>query len=251
MINYISQIKDVLQNNYLGVIIFEDFIKNFLEDFKNYIGDEKYIIYTKNQKERDRGGYHLTVFNTIEYNKILLKKNIKDLSIQLEKLFNYPIDDLIMVGIGNAKHNNNESYFIVCKSEKIQNIRNIFDLPDKDLHITIGFNFRDVHGVPKNQVLKIDLAFIKLFKKYYYDDNEDFEWVKYLQNFNGNEDYDIKILNLKDNSARFRIGDKHYCDVIEAGGDLIIGATWHDDIPESEIPIMSKTILNRKLKNNV
>jgi len=250
MIKYIDNIKDIMGNYYIGVNIYKDAVYPFLEQLKDLLEDE-YDEYVSYQQYRDSNHYHITVIRNMEIDILEKKYGLAKFRQYIEYDFEYPIDDIQMLGIGKAESGNNKAFFIVVKSEKIQAIRKNWDLPPIDLHITIGFKYKDVFGVPKNQVLKIDLSFIKLFKKYYYDDNEDFEWVKYLQNFNGNEDYDIKILNLKDNSARFRIGDKHYCDVIEAGGDLIIGATWHDDIPESEIPIMSKTILNRKLKNNV
>jgi len=250
MTKYIENIKDVMGNYYIGVNIYTDTVYPFLEQLKDLLEDE-YDEYVRYQQQRDMNHYHITVIRPMEITKLEEQYGLAKFREFIEYDFEYPIDDIQMLGIGKAESGNNKSFFIVVRSEKIQAIRKNWDLEPNDLHITIGFKYRDVFEVPKNQVLKIDLAFTKLFKKYYYDDNEDFEWVKYLQNFDGDEDYDVKIINLKETSAKFRIGDKHYCEVVEVGGDLIIGARWHEDKPDSEFPIMSKTMLNRKLKNNV
>jgi hypothetical protein len=58
-----------------------------------------------------------------------------------------------MIGVGQATKETNTAYFIVCESEKLDAIRTRFGLPKHDFHITIGFNPKDVHGVPKNKVL--------------------------------------------------------------------------------------------------
>ena len=217
MIKYIENIKDIMGNYYIGVNIYTDTVYPFLEQLKDLL-EEEYDEYVRYQQQRDQNHYHITVIRPMEINKLEEKYGLAKFREFIEYDFEYPIDDIQMLGIGKVENGNNKSFFIVVRSEKIQAIRKNWDLEPFDLHITIGYNTRDVHGVPKNQILKIDLAFTKLFKKYYYDDNEDFEWVKYLQNFDGDEDYDVKIINLKETSAKFRIGDKHYCEVVEAGG---------------------------------
>ena len=250
MIKYIENIRDVMGNYYIGVNIYTDTVYPFLEQLKDLLEDE-YDEYVRYQQQRDMNHYHITVIRPMEITNLENQYGLAKFREFIEYDFEYPIDDIQLLGIGKAESGNNKAFFIVVRSEKIQAIRKNWDLEPTDLHITIGFKHRDVFGISKNQVLKIDLVFTKLFKKYHYDDNESFKWVKYLQNFNGDEDYDVEIINIKDTSARFRIGNKHYCEVVEAGGDLIIGAVWHEDKPDSEIPILSKTILNRKLKNNV
>ena len=250
MIKHIENIKDLMGNYYIGINIYKDSIYPFLEQLKDLLEDE-YEEYVSYQQNRDMNHYHITVIRPMEISNLEKQYGLAKFRELIENDFDYPIDDIQLLGIGKAENGNNKAFFIVVRSEKIQAIRKNWGLEPFDLHITIGFKFKDVFGVPKNQVLKIDLVFTKLFKKYYYDDNEDFEWVKYLQNFDGDENYDVKIINLKDTLARFRIGNKHYCEVVEVGGDLIIGSRWYENKPDPEIPIMSKTILNRKLKNNV
>lgn len=250
MIKYIENIKDIMGNYFIGINIYKDAVYPFLEQLKDLLEDE-YEEYIEYQKRRDMDHYHITVIRPMEISNLEKKYGMVKFRNFIEHDFDYKIDDIQFLGIGKAENNNNKAFFIVVKSEKIQAIRKNWDLEPIDLHITLGFKYKDVFDVPKNKVLKIDLAFTKLFKKYYYDDNEDFEWVKYLQNFDGDENYDIKIISLKDKLARFRIGEKHYCEVVEINGDLVIGARWFENKADSEIPILSKTILNRILKNKV
>jgi hypothetical protein len=72
----------------------------------------------------------------------------------LELIFNYEVDDLEMPGIGMATKSDNTSYFIVCESNKLDAIRTRYDLPKFDFHITLGFKWKDVHGVPKNKIIE-------------------------------------------------------------------------------------------------
>ena len=250
MIRYIENLKDLMGNYYIGVNIYTDTVYPFLEQLKDILEDE-YDEYISYQQHRDMNHYHITVIRPTEISNLESQFGLGKFREYIENHFQYPIDDIQLLGIGKAESGNNKAFFVVVRSEKIQAIRKNWGLEPIDLHITIGFKYKDIFNQPKNEILKIDLVFTKLFKKYYYDDNENFEWVKYLHNFNGNEDYDIKIINLKETSARFRIGENHYCEVIEAGGNLIIGSIWIGSENDSEIPIMSKTMLNRKLKNKV
>jgi hypothetical protein len=58
-----------------------------------------------------------------------------------------------MLGIGKAEAKGNTAYFVVCQSEKLDAIRTRFELPKHDFHITLGFNQKDVFGVPKNEII--------------------------------------------------------------------------------------------------
>ena len=149
---YVTHLKDVSGSNYLGVNIPVSIVEPFLEKLKNAIGEDEYIIYTNNQKNRDKG-YHLTVLSVRDYNKLSKEMGISSFINSLELILKYPIDDLEMLGIGTGSNKGNTSYFIVCKSDKLAAIRTRYNLPKQDFHITIGFNLKDVFGIPKNKVI--------------------------------------------------------------------------------------------------
>jgi hypothetical protein len=170
MTYYINYIKDILGNNYLGVNIPNGSIQLLLNELKEDIGDD-YNLFTENQQRRDNGDYHITVINVAEYNKLSNDMGMDVFTNSLTRVFKYEIDDLKLMGIGTATRNENRAYFIVCNSEKLDAIRTRFELPKKDLHITIGFKYKDVFGVRKNQVMEKGNKFLKLLGQEFYKNN--------------------------------------------------------------------------------
>jgi len=153
MIYYVTYLKDRLGNNYLGLDIPFEIVEPYLNELKNHLTSEEFLIYTKNQQLRDGGHNHITVINVMDFNKLAKEMGFDKFVNSLEPIFHYEIDDLEMIGVGQATKETNTAYFIVCESEKLDAIRTRFGLPKHDFHITIGFNPKDVHGVPKNKVL--------------------------------------------------------------------------------------------------
>ena len=168
MIYYLQYLRDTIGNNYLGLDVPTGSIEPFLNELKDIIGDDDYIKYTKLQKDRDHGKYHLTIINVIEYNSLSTRFGIDKFVNSLDPIFKYEIDDLKMMGIGTAEKNGNRSYFVVCQSDKLEAIRDRYDLPKLDFHITLGFLHRDIFGVRKNEVLEKDSKFLKLLSIEYY-----------------------------------------------------------------------------------
>lgn len=153
MIYYLTYLKDKIGNNYLGIDLPIDVVEPYLNELKNHLSAENFDIFTKNQQNRDHGQHHITVINVMDYNKLAKEWGIDKFINSLEPIFHYEIDDLEMLGVGTATKETNQTYFVVCNSEKLDAIRNRFNLPKHDFHITIGFNPKDVFGVPKNKVI--------------------------------------------------------------------------------------------------
>lgn len=149
---YINYIKDVTGSNYLGVDIPKVIIESFLIELKSILGVE-FEIYANNKKNRDGDHYHITVMPVREYNMLSKQMGMKNFINSLELILKYPIDDLKMIGIGTASDRDNTTYFIVVNSDKLDAIRNRYDLPKHDFHITLGFDKKDVFGVRKNQII--------------------------------------------------------------------------------------------------
>ena len=121
------------------------FNKNITSDV-----DDLYIL-NKNKINRDGEHYHITLFSVLEYNKIKSDFDMDDMSYLI-------INDIIFEGIGYAIKNNNEAYYIVVNSEALNGVRKDYGFGDKDLHITLGFDNKDVHGVSKGiETLIIEL----------------------------------------------------------------------------------------------
>lgn len=213
----ITNIKDAIGNNYLGVKIYPDLVSPFLSELKNHLSDKDYDEYINNQKSRDNGSYHMTIINVMEYNSLSKSMGMSNFINSLESIFKFPIDDLKLMGLGSATRGDNTAYFVVCKSEKIDSIRDRYKLPHHDLHITLGFKWKDVFGIPKNQVIKPKSKFIKLLKSEFYK-KENFNFLKKIDNFK--EDPNEEIIPISISDTNFEI----------LHGEIVMGIGILDDV---------------------
>ncbi len=208
---YLNYIKDTVGNNYLGISMPPGMVQSFLNELKDIIGEDDFEVYTNNQKNRDHGSYHITVINVMDYNKLSKEMGVDKFVNSLEPIFKYEIDDLKMMGIGTATKNENRAYFVVCESEKLDSIRSRFNLPKHDFHVTLGFKWKDVFGVPKNQVISKDDKFLKLLKiEYYKKDNWNF--LRNIGNFEVSKESEIIPVVLKDTRLTIKC-DGYYMDI--------------------------------------
>jgi hypothetical protein len=150
---YLTYLKDTIGNNYVGLNIPTAIVEPHLEKLKEILGEEDFEIFTQNQKMRDQNHYHITVINVMDCNRLSKEMGMVNFVKSIELAFEYPIEDLELLGVGTASKNANTAYFIVCQSDSLDAIRTRFNLTKQDFHITLGFNAKDVFGVPKNVVI--------------------------------------------------------------------------------------------------
>ena len=181
----------------------------------------------------------------MEYNKLCKDIGIDKFINSLEHLFDLEFA-INLIGLGTAEKNGNRAYFVVVKSEELQEVRKKYGLPEQDFHITLAMKWKDVFGVRKNQVLPDIDPFLKTLSNEFYQGNESFDFIKDLQNFDGDQDDRVDPVKIEDTYATFRVGDNRYYTVSLIGGNLMVSAKWEDN---QDIPIMSNTLIYRKLKN--
>jgi hypothetical protein len=153
MTHKLTYLKDTIGNNYVGINIPNEVVEPHLEKLKEILGEEDFEIFTNNQKTRDHGHYHITVINVMDCNRLSKEMGMSNFVKSVELAFEYPVEDLEMLGVGMASKNDNTAYFIVCSSDSLDAVRTRFNLPKQDFHATLGFNTKDVFGVPKNVVI--------------------------------------------------------------------------------------------------
>lgn len=239
----LEYLKDSIGYNYIGVNIYYDVVVPYLSQLNDILEDE-YEDYVKNQQNRDRGKHHITVINVADYNRISKEIGVDKLVNQVDKFFGMEFD-ITLMGIGKAERNENKAFFIVVKSDELQEIRKFFKLPEHDFHITLGFKWKDVFGVRKNEVMKMEDPFLKLLKKEFYNHNETFNFVKNMVHFDGDIYEDIQPISIEDNSAIVRSGKNKYYQISLVDKELFITGKWEDT---EKKPILSNTIIYRKLK---
>jgi hypothetical protein len=153
MTHKLTYLKDAVGNNYVGINIPNEVVEPHLEKLKEILGEEDFEIFTQNQKTRDHGHYHITVINVMDCNRLSKEMGMANFVKSVELAFDYPVEDLELLGVGMASKNTNTAYFIVCSSDSLDAVRTRFNLPKQDFHVTLGFNTKDVFGVPKNVVI--------------------------------------------------------------------------------------------------
>lgn len=240
----LGYIKDIAGSNYLGVNVYRDTVNAFMDDLRYYTEDQ-FDAYVSNQQNRDRGHYHITVMSVMEFNSVSNSIGIGNFVEDLESIFNYDFDDVKLMGLGCAERSTNKAYFIVVQSEKLQLFREKYNLPRKDFHITVGFLHKDVHGVPKNQVLPPINLFKNILSNKYFINNETFDFIKDIDNYDGDENATIEPIKLLDSYIVLRISNNSYISVSLVDNQLYITAKWQDT---NKLPIISNTLLSKKLK---
>jgi hypothetical protein len=203
---YLTYLKDTIGNNYLGIKFDNSIVEPFLNKLKDVLSEDDYEIYTSNQQKRDHGSYHMTVINVMDYNRLSKEMGISNFVNSLESSFDYVIDDLQLLGLGTANKNENTAYFVVGKSEKLQAIRQRYSLPEHDMHITLGFKWKDVFGVRKNEVMDIKSKFLHILKQEFYK-KENFNFVKDISNFEESRDSEIIPISISDEHLKVLCGD--------------------------------------------
>ena len=241
---YLTYIRDSIGNNYLGLSISNDIVVPFLDQLKDILGLDDYVNYTKLQIDREHGKYHVTIINVMDYNAISKKMGMDKFVNSLDPILKYEIDDFKMLGIGTAEKNGNRSYFIVCNSEKLDAIRDRYELPKQDFHITLGFLSKDVFGVRKNVVIKKEGNFLKLLKQEYYNHNN-CNFIKKIKNFDLNTQSEIIPISITDSSMKVKC-DGYYMDVAFIEDKFWISTKYKID---KELPRLSETEIAKILKN--
>lgn len=242
MTYYITYLKDVIGNNYIGIKIPNEVAQPYLNFLKEEIGEDNFNKYTENQQRRDNGDYHITVVNVADYNRLSKEMGIDKFVNSLDNIFKYEIDDLKMKGVGTAVKNGNRSYFIVCDSDKLEAVRCRYELNTHDFHVTLGFSPRDVFGVPKNEVIKKKDKFLKLLEIEFHK-NENWNFIKKIGNFDLDIKQELIPVSITDTNIKFMCG-KEYIHVgyLEDSEKFWVVSKYPVD---EELPRLSKNEINK------
>ena len=245
MTHYLSFVKDSLGNNYLGLDIPKHVVEPFLNELKDILGEDDYVTFTENQIKRDGGHYHITLINTMEFNRLSKQMGIDKFVNSLDPIFKYPIDDVRLLGVGRAQKNENTAFFVVCNSEKLDAVRTRFELSNHDFHTTLAFLYKDVFGVPKNEIFKKESKFIQLLRSEFYK-NDNWSFVKRIKNFDLDPKAEIIPVKLTDTTLKVKC-EGFYLDIgySEDGECLRIYTKYS---VEEDLPRLSETEISRILK---
>lgn len=137
------------EKKFFKIVVPYDIIFPYLEKLHDII-PEKFSAFLENKYKRDgKNNFHITVLNYLEVEEL---GGIEQSAEKIKKICGDKIiDDIIFLGIGKAEKDGNESYYIVVRSKQINDLRQKLGLGKKDLHVSLAFYPRDIHGVPKDE----------------------------------------------------------------------------------------------------
>lgn len=243
MTYYITHLKDVIGNNYIGIKIPNEVAQPYLNFLKEEIGEDNFNKYTENQQRRDNGDYHITVVNVADYNRLSKEMGIDKFVNSLDNIFKYEIDDLKMKGVGTATKNENRAYFIVCESEKLNAIRTRYELEPRDFHVTLGFQYKDVFGVRKNEVMKKSSKFLQLLAQEYYK-RENWNFIKKIENYNLDPNSEVIPLKIEETFIKVKV-DGMFMDIAYLDDKFWVVTCYSAN---EDLPRLSETEIAKKLK---
>lgn len=245
MTYYITHIKDSINQNYLGIKIPKNTLTPFIEDMKGELSKEDFETFTDLKNQRDNGEYHITVINVIEYNKLIKKMGMDKFTESLQKVLSFEIDDMKLLGLGSASRKENKAYFVVCESDKLDSVLSRYELGKKDFHITLGFKYKDVFGVRKNETLSKKSSFLKKIKEEY-NKLENWNFIKDIENFDLSKNQEIQIVDISETMIKIKY-EGYYMDIGLVDDKLRILTKYSID---SKMSKMSQTEINKYIKNN-
>jgi len=240
----LNYIKDVFGQNYIGIEFPMYVLSKYLNELKDILGNE-YAEYVLNQTNRDMGTYHMTFCNTIQVGKMMKQMGPEKFIEIVNELFEISFDDIKLLGLGKACKNENTSYFVVVKSEQIDETKEILGLSHTDLHITIGFKHSDVHGVRKNEVMVKSNKFKSKLFKCFTECGDSFSFIRDIPKHPG-DDGRISATFIGDSRAHFKVGDNKYIGITLIDDEIVISNVWESN---GKIPTLSHTIIYRKFEN--
>lgn len=153
--------EELFDNNFIGIQLNKNIVFNFLEDLRKYISNEDVF----NKFTEKVTSYHITILSYMEVNEKVNEIGLL-FNDKMEAVQNYEIEDIEFIGLGEQKNQYDTSYYVIVKSETINEIRKSFGLNEKDIYITIGFDVNDVHNKSKGEdtLVKIDSDLTKLIR---------------------------------------------------------------------------------------
>lgn len=143
----VSIVPVMLQDNsglrYIGGLVNERDLGHFLALMKQELKG-KFSDYRRAQQQRDHHQFHITLVNPFEL-KALDNEQV-NLLLKSKRI------SFALLGLGKVEKSSTQAtYFVVAESEQAQLLRKHLALPEKDFHVTLGFNQQDVFGVNKDR----------------------------------------------------------------------------------------------------
>ena len=124
--------------------------QNIGKIYQSFLASHVDCEYIKNQKIRDDEKFHITLVNAADMSK--LRKTLSPEQVaKITEEFKDIKSEFFSYGIGKSSKAESTTYYAVLENAYINTLRSSLGLSNHDLHMTLGFLPKDVHGVKKNK----------------------------------------------------------------------------------------------------
>ena len=110
------------------------------------------------RQKRDGSHHHITILSRKEMETLAIQRNEKKVSKAflteiIESIEKHVQNDWRVVGLGRVQEEENETLFLVLDWESMNHWKTkIMNMKERSyFHITLGFQVKDIHGVPKDR----------------------------------------------------------------------------------------------------
>lgn len=159
--NILEVVKDVNDHGYLSIKFDKESISSinkYTDELRSYVDDEeRFWEMINNQKKRDVNIHHCTILNSYEIGKLKKINNDNDV---IDDYVNIEIGDFNIIGLGyltDDKLKDNQAFFLVCESKEVDKFRKHLGFGSKSLHITLGFDIKDIFNGDKDKSSLINI----------------------------------------------------------------------------------------------
>jgi hypothetical protein len=100
--------------------------------------------------KRDGNDFHVTMVSKADLEQLKIEDNESSRKALMDKVEKIP-DDWTDVGLGIVQDGKDEAYFVLIDWPSANQWRKEMGLGDKDFHITVGYQYNDVHSKVKDR----------------------------------------------------------------------------------------------------
>lgn len=220
---------DSINQPYLVLDVYSYDILPWINRLKKHLGEE-YSEYEKCKIARDgEGKYHITIIPAYEWIK-LSSNNPSEIDAYITPLIGKDLD-FIVGGIGTATKNEHTTYFLTVQSNHLTSIRENLNLAKHDFHITLGFKYKDVFGIPKDKpvIFLEDEIFLDWIKDQWKSHNHTFS---FLNKYAKTNYVDFAPIKLDTDKCTFFVDNHFYTFLFDVDNNPILGAKWKHESSE-------------------
>ena len=242
MIKTCQWIRDYTGVNILAIQFSESELSGYLDELSKEIGEEEFQKFTTNKSKYESQDFLLLIADGVESLGLSQLDQIDKKTQIIQKVLNYPVEDILFLGLGKSVEGDNISYYIMVRSETIDEFRTLLALGKIPLSIGLGFYPRDTSRVGKiNKIEKTD-PFLKLFRQEYYKEGN-FEFIKRIENYHLPTTTMIYPIKINPTHANFRDNLGNFFTVALVLDKLRITSIW---VGDNKTPYLSQTLISRK-----